>query len=507
MRTLLVAAGVHPLTADDGSVTAPRALLIDGDRITWLGADSANAPPHDRVVDLDSGWVSPAFVDAHVHATGTGHVLSGVDLAGTRSLADCLDRLRDHAGEHPDVPVILGGGWDDFGWPEARPPTAQEVAVAAPGRTVLLLRVDAHSCIVDPGTLAALPVDQLEGVDRDAGGAPAGWLREQASEAAQRHVRDSIPEAQAQAAREVACQHAARLGIVSLHEMGHPGLSTLDDARAWAGGSWPIEVITWWAALDPDEGPAHGLRPGGDLFLDGSIGSQTAAVSCGYTDGGHGELFHPDEAVAAFFTGCSRAGRGAGVHAIGDRAIEQAITAIEAAARAVGADAVRACRHRVEHVVLPSLDQVRRMADLGVVASVQPAFDATWGGAEGLYAARFGTALTRTANPFAWFVAAGVPLAFSSDAPVTPMDPWGSVAAAERHLSGLGIDRRTALAAHTIGGRYVAGQDDVGSLSPGMRADLAVWDADPFGTDDPRGLRCVFALRAGTPTFRSAVWP
>jgi len=269
----------------------------------------------------------------------------------------------------------------------------------------------------------------------------------------------------------------------------------------WSAGEWPIEVLTWWAELDPE--PRPGLRPGGDLFLDGSIGTCTAATTMPYRCSGtvtRGTLFHPDEAVADFFIAHTRAGRGAGVHAIGDRAIEQAISAIETAAHATGIDAVRRCRHRIEHVELPSLDHVRRIAELGVVASMQPAFDATWGGPKGLYAERFGVRAAMDSNPFSWFAAAGVPLAFGSDSTVTPLDPWGAVVAAEHHSGGWGLSRETALVAHTLGGRYAAGQDDVGPLRAGFRADLAVWSAHPLTVEDPRTLRCLATVVAGRVT-------
>jgi len=495
VTTLLVATGVHALGGDPNAEPS-RAVLVDGDRIAWVGSVEAT-PTADRTVDLGGGWVTPAFVDAHVHATATGLALDGVALATASSAAEVLERLRHHAAGSNSA-VILGYGWDDFGWPEGGPPTAEQISQAAPGRTVLLSRVDAHSCLVDADSLSRLPLQTLAGVVRDEEGTPTGWLQEAASEAALAVVRERIPGAQLQAARIAACRAAASLGIGSLHEMGHPGLWGLDDARAWATGDWPVEVHTWWAQLDLAAATDNGLRPGGDLFLDGSIGSGTAATSAAYGPaGGHGELFHDNEAVADWFAECTAAGLGAGVHAIGDRAIEQAVAAIEAAATAHGLDAVRRCRHRIEHVELPTRRHVQRMAHLGVVASVQPAFDATWGGDQGLYAARFGVEAARHSNPLAWFSQEGVAMAFGSDSTVTPLDPWGGVAAATHHLGGLGMPRSAALTAHTLGGRHVAGQDDVGPLVVGQRADFAVWDADPFATQDLHALACLATVVAG----------
>ena len=497
-RTLLVAAGIH--TVDPEAPAHPRCVLIDGETIAWVGADPAQAPAHQDVVDLGGAWITPAFVDAHVHATATGLAQTGLDLAGTASAAELLDRLRRHATDAG--PVILGTGWDDFRWPQGRLPSAVEFTAAAGGRVVLLMRVDAHSCLVDESVLAELALGALDGVERGPDGLPTGWLREEASEEAQRHVRSLIPSADMAAARHAACDAALRLGIAAFHEMGHPGLSGLDDARAWAAGQWPVDVDTWWAELDLAAAVDNGLRPGGDLFLDGSIGSCTAATTSPYgAAGGNGELFHADDAVAAWFTACTAAGLGGGVHAIGDRAIEQALHALEAAASVHGAAAVRTCRHRMEHVELPTRDQVRRMGQLGVIASVQPAFDAVWGGTDGLYAERFGAAAAEESNPLSWFAEDGVRLAFGSDSTVTPLDPLGALRAATAHRGGCSVTPSAALEAHTFGGHFAGRRDTVGRCRAGWRADLAVWSADPLAVAATAGVRCLATLVRGLPAY------
>lgn len=488
--TLLVAAGVHAV--DPTAVDGLRCVLIDGERIAWVGRDPAEAPPADRAVDLGGAWITPAFVDAHVHATATGLAQTGLDLTGVASSAELLERLRRFAAAAG--PVVLGNGWDDFRWPDGLP-SATQITEAASGRVVLLTRVDAHSCLVDQSVLDRLPLSDLAGVERDALGRPTGWLREESSEAALTLVRSSIPASDLTAARLAACDAAARLGIGSFHEMGHPGLSGLEDSRAWAAGDWPLDVDTWWAELDLDAAVDNGLRPGGDLFLDGSIGSCTAATTASYgPGGGNGELFHPDDAVAAWFTACTAAGLGGGVHAIGDRAIEQALTSLEAAAAAHGVEAVRRCRHRIEHVELPTREQVARMARLGIVASVQPAFDAVWGGDDALYAQRFGVEAARHSNPLGWFCEAGVVMAFGSDSTVTPLDPLGGVRAAVEHRGGVGVSPAAALEASTAGGHFVGRRDGVGRCAPGQRADLAVWSDDPLSTDASRTVRCLATL-------------
>ena len=497
-RTLLVAAGIH--TVDPHGPAGARCVLLDGDRIAWVGRDPAEAPASDRTVDLGGAWITPAFVDAHVHATATGLAQTGLDLGDATGAADVIERVRRFA---PTAgAVILGNGWDDFGWPDRRLPTAADLAEAAGGKTVLLTRVDAHSCLVDESVLARLPLEALYGVERDAGGRPTGWLREAASEAALQAVRALIPAAELAAARQAACEAALALGIASFHEMGHPGLSGLDDARAWARGSWPVDVDTWWAELDLAAAVDNGLRPGGDLFLDGSIGSCTAATSLPYgPQQGTGELFFADDEVAAWFADCTRSGLGAGVHAIGDRAIEQAVAALEAVARGLGSERVRACRHRVEHVELPTRAQVARMAALGVVASVQPAFDAVWGGSDGLYAERFGPAAARVSNPLSWFDEAGVVMAFGSDSTVTPLDPLGALQAATAHRGGCSVGAEVALRAHTVGGAFVGRRDDVGRCRGGFRADLAILSGDPLQAMSTGHVRCLATVVRGVAAY------
>ena len=492
----LVVDGMHLPAPSDA-----RALVIAGERIAWVGRDPDDAPPADTTVELPGAWLTPGLVDAHVHATASGLAYGGLDLQAATSAGDVVARLRAFAATHDDDPVI-GGGWQEHGWPVPAPPTADELAAAAPGRVVLLDRVDVHSCLVDPTTLALVVRESDDGVDQGPDHRPTGWLRERAAQRARRLVWARLPAARQARARRALVARAVELGVTSVHEMGHPGLSSLADAQHWAHGDWPIEVLVWWADIDAEVALAHGLRPGGDLFLDGAIGSRTAAVSGGYRDGPDlGGLFHDDEEVRTFFARCTRAGVGGGVHAIGDRAIEQAVRAIEAVAEDAGAAVVRACRHRIEHVELPRPDHAARMAHLGIVVSAQPAFDAHWGGDVGMYAQRFGAAAALHSNPFDHFLAAGCRMAFSSDTPVTPMAPLHGIVAATAHRGGHGIDPASALAAATTGGRHVVHQDDVGVLRAGHRADLALWDGDPLARGGP--ATCLGIAVRGQITLRS----
>ena len=239
-------------------------------------------------------------------------------------------------------------------------------------------------------------------------------------------------------------------------------------------------MVGYWGELDGVErARALGaVGAGGDLFADGALGSHTACLSEPYLDeptNGHAYLSADD--VARHVAACTRAGLQAGFHAIGDAALTAVLQGIAAASEQVGLPAVRAARHRVEHAEMLRDDHIAMLAAAGVVASVQPVFDARWGGATGMYASRLGAERARGMNPYAALAAAGVALALGSDAPVTPLDPWGTVRAAVEHRTpGSGLSARAAFSAHTRGGWRAARVDDAGELAPGTPATFAVWD-------------------------------
>ena len=145
-------ARLHTPTSRDAS-----ALLVSDGRIVWVGRDDdAPADPNARRVDLGGALVTPAFVDAHVHATSTGLALTGLDLRHAGSLAEAI-RMIESAARSARGRPLLGSGWDETGWPEGRPPTAAELDRASYGGAVYLSRVDKHSAVVSSALLAAVP--------------------------------------------------------------------------------------------------------------------------------------------------------------------------------------------------------------------------------------------------------------------------------------------------------------------------------------------------------------
>jgi predicted amidohydrolase YtcJ len=195
---------------------------------------------------------------------------------------------------------------------------------------------------------------------------------------------------------------------------------------------------------------------------------------------------------------CALAGVQSGFHVIGDAGMDTVLEGYEAAAALVGPEAVRATRPRLEHAEMVDAAGVRRMARLGMVASVQPAFDASWGGPDGMYAERLGVDRVPGTNPFASMRAAGVELAFGSDSPVTPFDPWAAVRAAAWHRTrSERLDPADAFLAHTVAG-WRAARLEGGVLECGGAATFSVWDAPDAG---PGGLPAL-APDAVLPTCR-----
>ena len=489
--------------------------MVDGGTITFIGSDDgARARAGGAAeIDLRGRLLTPAFVDAHLHAVQAGLVAAGLDLHDASSRIDVLDRLAAYAARRPDG-VIIGQGWDERSWPDPRPPDRSELDRASGGRIVYLARVDVHSAAVSTAVL-----ERVTGIADIRGFSADGVLTQQAHHLCRVLVNDLLSEEDRRAAARWTLDQAARLGVAAVHELGGPHLGPLADlARVRdVGEEVGVDVTTYWGELASVEAfvrvrsvGAAGLA--GDLCVDGSIGSRTAALHTPYADAEHrGVRYLDDDEIAGHVAECTRAGLPAGFHCIGDEAVAAVIAGLRRAAAEVGIDAIRRAHHRLEHVELVAAEDIPTLADLGVVASVQPAFDAEWGGPGELYETRLGPERARTMNPFRSMARAGVRLAFGTDAPVTPVAGWVMVRAAVHHTRG---DERlsvaAAFAASTEGGHRAAGRSRAGRIAVGWRADLAAWET-PGGPDGLPSLaadeptpECVLTIAGGRVAYSSS---
>ena len=472
------------------------ALLVEDGTVAWLGADDTAdgfASRADEVVDLDGAIVTPGFVDAHVHVLETGLALGSVDLSAARSLDEALGAVRRAADARTGQDVLLGFGWDETHWPEGRGPTRTELDAAAGGAPVYLARADIHSAAVSSALADGLGLAHVPGWD------PDGRVEGEAHHAAREAAR-TMDAARRTRLYRLALEHAASRGIVSVHEHSAPFIDTreglvelLELTRDAAGGLPHLVAYRGEACETVDDArevlaAVPGLTGlGGDLNVDGSIGSRTAALRAPYVDGaGDGVLHLTAERIANHIAAASRAGVQAGFHVIGDRAMDELLIGLRAAVDVEGPAAVARTGVRLEHAEMVDAPTLAALVLLGVRLSVQPAFDAAWGGPQGMYATRLGAARAAALNPLADLAGAGVPLAFGSDSPVTPIDPWAGVrAAVEHHASEQRLSARAAFRAATRGGWRLAGLDHVGELRVGAPAHLAVWRAARLAVQAP----------------------
>lgn len=480
---LLVGGRIYSPTNPDATAMA----VTDG-TVSWIGEDrpARALHPDAEIVDLAGAFVAPAFVDTHVHTTATGLALIGLDLGSAASLAECLDRVRRYAAEHADA-VLWGQNWDETAWPEQRPPTTTELEDAAPGRALYLTRIDAHSAVCSAALRRAAGVNA-------ASDAP---VVADDHHAVRRAARAMLTAADRHRARVAALDLAASRGVVAVHECAGPDVSGREDLRELLDLNHGVEVRAYWgeAVRTADEARdllaatgAHAL--GGDLFVDGSIGSHTAWLHEPYSDAaGHGLSYLDTDAIAAHLAACTGAGVQAGFHVIGDAASSAVVEAIERVAADLGGPAVAGRGHRLEHLEMVTPEHAAVLGARGIVASVQPVFDAYWGGENGMYATRLGADRARALNPLALLASAGVSLALGSDSPVTPLDPWAGIRAAVHHrTAGSAISPRAAFAAATRGAWRAGGVRDgvAGTLVAGAPASYAVWDVDELVVSAPK---------------------
>ncbi|MFF0267880.1 amidohydrolase [Kribbella sp. NPDC004536] len=514
MRTLLTNGSVY--SPADPHATA---IAFDDGVVTWLGDDTgagAYADGADEVIDLDGKLVTPAFVDAHVHTAGTGAVLTGLDLTGTTSLADALDRLAAFAAGLPEDAVIDGAGWDETKWPEGRPPSAEELDAAAGGRRVYLARVDGHSGVISS---ALFPAAKGSGFDS------SGRLERDAHHAVRDALSELIGPDQVRTHIEAALRAMASKGIGAFHEMAAPHIGPLWElpiVREVAEELGLSATLYWGEPGAFEHLGTYGLAGlAGDLNADGALGSRTAALKAPYADRAdhRGHAYLTPEQIAEHVIACTERNVQAGFHCIGDQALENIARGFELAAEKVGVQALVAARHRLEHVEMVDEATIATLARCGVVASVQPMFDGLWGGPDGMYAERVGDRW-QGMNPLGSLARAGVVLAFGSDAPVTELGGWEAVrAAAFHHEPSERITVRAAFQAHTRGGWRAVGIDDAGVLAPSTAATYAIWQSDAelvvqtpdqrvaaWSTDPRAGVPVLPDLSEGTPTcLRTAV--
>jgi predicted amidohydrolase YtcJ len=455
--------------------------------------------PGSTVVDLEGHFVLPGFNDAHLHLASGGFEKLNVDLVGTKALKDMQERIARRVKVSSPGEWIRGRGWDQLNWADQQLPTRWDLDAVTAGHPAILTRVDGHICVVNSAALKAAGItsstrDPQGGkIDRDDRGEATGILREGARDAVDRAI-PNVSAAERRRAIELALQEAAEWGLTSVQdnsswadflvyeEMEREGTLTTRISE-WLNFNDSVETLRKEREHHSAEDPMlhTGMLKG---FMDGSLGSRTAALLAPYADDpkNSGLPQYDQETLNRMTLERFRAGFQIGFHAIGDRGVQMALTAF-AEALAEGNRSRTNARLRIEHAQVTTGEEVNRFSELGVIASMQPNHlltDMNWA------VERLGT--ERASSSYAWhaFLDAHVPLAFGTDFPVEPITPFRGLYAAvtRRNEAGtkeyfpkqkLTIDE--AIRAYTLGAAYAEFEEKTkGELIPGEWADLVVLD-------------------------------
>ncbi|MCG0067548.1 amidohydrolase [Streptomyces tricolor] len=522
MHADLLFTGGPVLTPEGRTATA---VAVTGDRITAVGHAEVRelAGPRTEVVDLAGRLLLPGFQDAHVHPVPAGLELSRCDLTGRTTAEATVAAVRAYADAHPEREWILGGGWSMEAFAGGTP-TKELLDAVVPDRPVYLPNRDHHGAWVNSRALELAGVgrdtpDPADGrIERDASGEPSGTLQEGAMQLVGRLVPPARP-ADRLAALLRAQRHLHALGITAWQDALVGDFLGMDDpAEAYRtaaeDGSLTARVVgaLWWdrergAEQIPDLVAKRAAWSRGrfragtvKLMLDGVAENHTAALlepyldRCGCATANRGTSFLDPARLPAYVTELDALGFQCHFHALGDRAVRDALDAIEAAREANGAGDTRP---HLAHLQVVHPDDVPRFARLGATANIQPLWAAHEPQMDELTIPFLGPERAARQYPFGSLLRSGARLAAGSDWPVSSPDPLQGIHVAVNRvepggtgpvfLPGERLRLADALTAYTAGSAYVNHLDDTGRVAVGALADLVVLDRDPF-TGPPEAI-------------------
>ena len=516
--------GAH-LRPNDPSKTPAKvtAIAIFQGKITAVGTD-ANLlklkAPSTKIIDLNGAFVMPGFNDAHTHIASAGQQKLTIDLDGTKSLAEMQQRIKTFASTAKSGTWLQGGGWDHTVWPTKTLPTRADIDAVTAGHPAVFSRTDGHIVVANTAALAAAGITSKTPdpagakIDRDSSGVPTGIVREGPALAIiYKVIPPPTPEERRQAL-EVAIADANAHGVTSVQDFSDwEDFLVLEDLERagklhlrvseWLSFDLPVATLKkLQAAHSPSDPFLHTTMLKG--FMDGSLGSRTAALNAPYSDdpGNSGIPRYDQKTLDQMATERAESGFQLCFHAIGDRANDMALTAFERAQQArmkqlskllpqleasthASISVTDTSRYRIEHAQVVSPGDFDRFARLHVIASMQPSHlltDMNWA------TDRLGP--ERAKYSYAWrsFLDHNVVLAFGTDYPVESINPFRGLYAAITRQNEAGtktyqpqekITLNEAIYAYTQASAFAENQEKLkGHLEPGFVADFVVLDHD-----------------------------
>jgi predicted amidohydrolase YtcJ len=450
-----------------------------------------------KIIDLQGHFAMPGFNDAHAHMASGGQEKLNVNLVGSKSLAEMQARIADRAKTTPAGEWIVGEGWDHTMWPSKTTPTRQDLDKVTGDHPAIFGRVDGHIAIANTAALKAAGITKDtkapagSAIDHDANGEPTGIVREGPATGL---VYAKVPPPSAEKrikAMQLALKEAAANGVTSvqdysdwqdflaLEQLEKEGKLTARISE-WLTFGDSLDTLKQQRAHHPATDPMlhTGFLKG---FMDGSLGSRTAALLAPYADDpkNSGITRFQQDNLNQMTKERAAAGFQIGFHAIGDRAAQMALDAFAAS----GAKPEQ--RFRIEHDQIIEPRQIAQYKKMGIIASVQPSHlltDMRW------VTDRVGKERASTSYPWKSFLDAGVPIAFGTDFPVEFINPFRGIYSAVTRKNEAGTQEfypnqkltiDEAIAAYTTGSAYAEFMEkQKGTLAPGMLADFVVLDRD-----------------------------
>jgi predicted amidohydrolase YtcJ len=516
----LVVTGADVWTADAARSWSD-AVAVRGDRVVALGESRVAdlIGPRTRVVHRPGGMVVPGFQDAHVHAPFAGRNLLHVWLNDIEGRQNYLDHIAAYAADHPDQPWIIGGGWAMEYFPGGTP-RKEDLDAIVPDRPVFLMNRDVHGAWANSRALEIAGItretpDPPDGrIERDPDtGEPTGTLHEGVAYSFQDRFLPTPTREDWEAATLEAQRHLHSLGITGWQDAWVTP-ATLESYRSLSeSGRLTARVVgaLWWdrhRELDQiseflTQREVGMMRTAGTagfhpttvkIMTDGVLENYTGALLQPYCDGcgghtdNHGLSYVERDLLSAAVTQLDRLGFQVHMHAIGDRAVRNALDAVEAA-RAANRPSDR--RHHIAHIQVVQPEDVPRFRELGVVANAQPYWAQMEPQMEELTLPFLGRDRADLQYPFGDLMRSGATIAMGSDWSVTTANPLEEIEVAVTRVDPENRDNapflpeqalplQVALAAFTAGSAYVNHDVDGGSLQVGKRADLAVLDCNLF---------------------------